>query len=586
VIDEVPGLRRDAALALQEVEAEFGALSPEARGERIRRRVIERADRIVKLEPGDLGALVLRARALYVDGRATEAAEELRKLAGRAAEDYRIPFLRALRAAEAALEAPVPLPALEAPAPEWDGPVPKGLGAVGRELQDLRVPDATAELRASYEADRAALRGLQALSEGRWEEAADALGEARRSAPLPAVVRGWTRAAYLARRFRDVRGAAADGAVRERVGAGLALAFESPQPAEALAALLKEAEGDAWGLAVVRAALARSDAGRDPGAHASAALEGLKGQPGPAAELAAGVEAARLRWRSLSAGDAEEDYLKALEALGDRPATWVGRLADVELRLGLGGRMLRRRREGRPWLEQAVQRAGDLAAPSGVWTAPVVLRAWARVRLDQLEEAVAELDDRLGRPGCGARAFLVAASARLRIAERKRREGLSGDEDVQKARELAAKALASAPEHPEGRVLAAAGLLAARGPEDVEALNEVVAEAARALERAPGYVEAAFLRGRALFFGGVAAARAGRDARSPYAAAEADFGAVLSAAPEFAPAWHARGVVRFKLERYDGALADWARLLELDPGYDTPDLRAHRRQAEDRRRSP
>jgi len=381
-----------------------------------------------------------------------------------------------------------------------------------------------------------------------------------------------------------VRGDPGAAGLRERLGAGIALALEAPSPAEALGSLLKEAGADAWAATVLRVALARCESGTDPAPHASAALDRLKGGGRPAVELAAAVEAARLRWRALSAGDAESDYRKALEALGSEPVTWAGKLAAVELRLGLGSRMVRHRAEGRPLLEEAVRLAGELTKSVQSWSAPRVLRAAGRLRLEQIVEALAELDDLARRPESGVRAFLVGASARLRVAEQRRKDGHPAEDDAQRARELAAKALAAEPGHPEGAVLAAAALLAAAKGELAETVATVVAETSRALERAPGYVDAAFLRGRVRLWAGLADALAGGDARPHFAAASADLDAVLRAVPEFAPALKSRGVVRFHLGRYDEALADWKKAVELDPSLDTADLRADVRHAEDRRR--
>src|SRR6185295_1219759 len=97
-----------------------------------------------------------------------------------------------------ALAAPCPLPALEAPAFEWDekpAPWPAALVSAIAALDRARVgPDLAEE----YRKDRPSIDGLVALTApGATGKAADLL----RQSGLPVLRAAWCRAAYLDRRF-------------------------------------------------------------------------------------------------------------------------------------------------------------------------------------------------------------------------------------------------------------------------------------------------------------------------------------------------------------------------------------------------
>src|SRR6185295_9697297 len=152
-----------------------------------------------------------------------------------------------------------------------------------------------------------------------------------------------------------------------RLGAKLALAVGSTQ---ALQVLLEDAEDAA---PAIHAALARMEEGGSVEPHVQ---EGLKGA---SPERRAALMSARLRSRAPAGTDDEKDYKEAIDLLGDKPATWPGRLAAIELRIGLGARKQRARADGRPELEEAVRRADELAQKAPDWGPPRILGALARL---------------------------------------------------------------------------------------------------------------------------------------------------------------------------------------------------------------
>jgi hypothetical protein len=202
--EDPAALHARAVSSLGAVEAGYAELSEAERLGRLGREVVSRLDRVLDRQPDLLAARVTRARALFVAGRGGEARQELEKLAGRAEEDYRIPFLRALLATESALAVPPPLPSLEVPFPAWEGETPSWPDGPARDLEALGTAAADPSLEDDLRRDRAAARALSALVASRWDEAAGALGEVLKNQPLPVVEKAWCRAAYMARRFGDV----------------------------------------------------------------------------------------------------------------------------------------------------------------------------------------------------------------------------------------------------------------------------------------------------------------------------------------------------------------------------------------------
>jgi len=113
------------------------------------------------------------------------------------------------------------------------------------------------------------------------------------------------------------------------------------------------------------------------------------------------------------------------------------------------------------------------------------------------------------------------------------------------------------------------------------ALEELTA----ALAGWPGHGEAHLQRGRAWLLAADGARRAGADGRRESAKAAEDFDAARAAFPESLTAQHLRGVARFGAGDYDGALGDWRSLIAADASWDTEDLRAWMKQAEERKGS-
>ena len=112
--------------------------------------------------------------------------------------------------------------------------------------------------------------------------------------------------------------------------------------------------------------------------------------------------------------------------------------------------------------------------------------------------------------------------------------------------------------------------------------KEILAAAAAALRRVPGYVEAARQRGRGQLLRAAAARRAGGDGRAESVAAAKDFDLALAARGDDAATRHLRGVARFGAGDYDKALADWREAIAADASLDTADLREWMRHAEER----
>jgi hypothetical protein len=558
--DEAAELYREASVGLALVETR----PPEERAAAIDADFLPRLARVLALRPGHAGARVLRARALAVSGRAPEARLELPALDG--LPDYRVPFLRALLGLDDALAAPPPLPQTEGPAFAWERePAPPDgpwVADLRRALQASSRPEQAEEARR----DAAALDGLLALAEGRWAEAAEHLSRLRRSPPVPAVRRAWARASYLARRFPEL-GDAVD-APRERLGAALAGA----RSVEDLERALALAAGDAASEDAVLVTLARRalDAGLDPGRWAKAA----------GAEAAAVVEVARLRRLALSGRDEEAAWRKAIAALPKAPSTWAGRLAAAEARLGLGTHLAARGADGRPALEEAVSLADALGRGASGWPPPRVLRAAAKRGLGRPDDALAEIEGLSD----SVPALVQAAWIAVAQAERERKAGRSGAEFCRAARRRAVEAGRLAPGHPEALAAAAAGAvgLVHEGVEP-SLLGAAGEELDRALAAAPGCLEALFVRARAGFLRADAARRAGGDGRAESAAAESDLGSILNVLPRHRPALHLRGVARFGVGDYDGALADWRALVAADASWDGPELREWMRHAEERR---
>jgi hypothetical protein len=565
--DPTPALQAQATSALRTLEGQ--RLDTAERRERIDRQVLHPLAEVLRSKPLEVSARALKIRALYVQGDRMAAARELAELDGRKHEDYRLLLVSALLQLEAALETPCPLPAIDSPAFEWEpGPAswpPALVAAVEAAAQANVAPDLADE----YGKDRSAIDGLAAMATGQNGKAASLL----REQPLPVYQAAWCRAAYLDGRFAEVVSSGDSKGRRERFGAGLALAAGS---AAALEALLPDAGDDA---AVVHAALARLEGVEGLEAHVELGLKAA------APERQAALIASKLRARSLTGSDEVPEYRRAMELAGDTPTTGSGRLAAIELRLGLGGRLLRSRGDGRPLLEEALRRADELVQKYPAWPAPRLLGAATRLRLGRLEEARADLSKLPQEARKGIRACLIASAVELAAAERERKAGSAYEESAKAAQR---EALGAPRDHVEALTLfgAAALLLAqheaAIGGDETGFVKAAVESLTRALEQLPACLEARYHRARALFLLAELRRRDGSEGRSEGEAARADADAALAAAPDFLPARYFRGIVHFSLGRDAEAVADWRALLQADATWDTPELRSWILRAEER----
>jgi len=564
-----PMLERYASAVAALRTAEDRVLTPEDRRQRIEEKVLAPLAQVLQKKPGDVGARAARVRALYAQGDRTAAARELAVLRGEKADDYRLPLTAALIALDAALLEPCPLPAFETPAFEWEGKPAPWPAPLVAEIQAAAKSDA-AGLTEEYREDRRAIDGLVQLVSGDPGKAADLL----RQKSLPVFRSAWCRAAYLAGRFGEVRKADESEGRRERFGAALALAAGSWAELEAL---LPEAGTDAPG---VHAALARLEGADGVEAHVEAGLRGA------APERQAALLAARLRGQALKWADDEQEYRRAIGLAGESPSTWQGRLAAVELRLGLGARLLRSRGAGRPVLEDALARAEELSRKARDWDPPHLLAAAARLRLGRLEEARAELSKLSEEGRKGVRACLIASATELASAERERKAGGAYAESAKASRR---EALRAPTDHVEALTLLGQStmLLAAHaaeeGKDEGEPYREAAAALTRALERQPGAMEARYGRAWARWWLAEVARRGGGSGKAEDEGARADADLVVAAAPEFGGARYLRGIVNFSLAKDAEALADWQALIR-DKAWDTPDVRSWIQRAEERRK--
>ncbi|HZE99647.1 MAG TPA: protein kinase [Planctomycetota bacterium] len=565
VVDPTPALYADAASALRTLENQ--ALTPEERRERVEQQVLQPLKAVLDRKPQDLRARALRLRAHYARGDGDAAERELRELEPRKREDYRILLVPALRKLEASLAAPCPLPAFEGPGFEWEeAPVPPASGI--DEVVRAKIPP---DLAKDYEEDRAAIDGLSMLAQGQFGKAADLL----RKKALPVYQAAWCRAAYLDRRFKDVIEAKESEGRRERFGAAFALAEGT---ASRLESLLPFAGVHAPS---VHSAMARMEGTEKIEQHAE------EGRKGAGTERRAALASASLRLQALRGSDDEAAWRAAVALAGESPSTSQGKLAAVELRIGLGSRLLRTRGEGRPALEDALRRAEDLLQTSPDWAAPRLLCAVARLRLGRLEDARADLGKLTATARSGLRARLTAASVELASAERERRAGAPFVDFVRSARR---EALSAPGESPEAQTLAAAASLllaqdaAVSGRDESEPVASADEALSKALQLEPEYVEALYHRSRARFLKAELARRSGADGRGDGELSLADADAALKRSPEFQSARYLRGIVNFSLGRDAEAVADWRLLIQSDASWDTPDVRSWIQRAEARQK--
>jgi hypothetical protein len=554
-LDPSPQLYADAVTELHTLEGQ--RLKPEVMRERVEKGVLAPLSEVLRLKPGDVRSRAARVRALYAAGDRDGALRELSEFDGHQESDYRLLLVSALLALEKALEKPCPLPVLEAPSFEWEQkpePIVAGFDAVS----GAKV---AADLAAEYEEDKPAIQALEALTAGDYARAIEGL--AKKS--LPVFESAGIRAGYLARRFDLVRGVRGR---REGIGARLALGAGS---AAELEALIPEAGADA---PIVHAALARLQGAE---AHVEPGLKGAS------PERRAALLSVRLRARAARWEDAEKDYAEAMALAGDRPTTWQGKLAAIELRLGLGSRQLRLRADGKPLLEEAVRRADELASKASGWAPPRLLAASARLKLGRLDEARADLSN----AGGGVQARLLAAAVDLASAEREMRAGRPYVALVNASQQAALDVPRG---HPEALTLLGMGslmlALQAIADNDNKQESAQVAASMESLSAAidAGSIEARYQRAQSQFLLAEIRRREGKTGREEGEAALSDADAVLAAAPEFHFARLLRGNVNFSLGRDADAVADWRALMVADRSWDTPALRADIQRALDRQK--
>jgi len=558
VFDPTPGLYADAASALHTIEGQD--LSPELRRTRVETQVLAPLNGVLERKPGDLRARSLALRARYALGDLKEVDRELAALEPRKGDDYRLLLIPALRKLEKTLDRPCPLAAFEGPEFEWEEP-PEPIDAGIEEVVRAKVePDQRKE----YDDDHAAIDGLSQLALGQYVKAAELLGKNR----LPVLQAARWRAVYLAQGFQEILDAKETEGRRERFGAEYALAAGS---AEKLKKLPPSPE--------VHAALARLDDADHLEDHVA---EGLK-NAGP--ERRAALLSSLLRKQARSGVDDIEAWRKAIGEAGEKPATSQGKLAAIELRIGLGARLLRSRGDGRPLLEEAAARSEELIRDHPRWGVPLLLRAQARLRLGRLDEARADLSNLPEGLKGATRARLAWASLELSTAERERRAG----GDYLMAAKASQQAALGAPRgSPEGQMFLGAALLlqaqhaAAAGQDEAVLVSDASDALTRSLESEPKGAEARFHRARANFLKAELARRSGGDGKEAGEAARADVDAALESWPDFLAARYLRGIVNFSLGRDAEAVADWRVLIQADPAWDTPEVRSWIQRAEGR----
>jgi len=563
VVDPAPGLYADAASALRTLEGQD--LQPELRRERVDAQVLPPLMDVLHRRPDDLRARTLLLRGHFARGDFEEVDRGLSALDFRKGDDYRLLLIPVLRRLEKALAAPIPLPAFEGPAFEWEGtpaPIETGIDEVVRAKIE---PDQ----RRDYDEDRPLIDGLTCLALGQYAKASELLEKTR----LPVLQAARWRAVYLAQEFREILAAPETAGRSERFGAAFALAAGS---AERLAALLPSAGIHA---PAVHAALARLDDAASIEEHVA---EGLKGA-GP--ERRAALESARLRRRARSGSDDEAAWREAMKDAGARPSTSQGKLAAIELRIGLGSRLLRSRGNGRPLLEEAATRADELTKESSKWGMPQLLAAQARLRLGKLEEARADLATLPETLKRSTPARLLQATLELAAAERERKAGGAYLEAAKSAQQAA---LAAPRGSAEAQALLGSALLLQAQHASESGLDEsgLVGQAWEALTRSlteePKFVEAHFHRARANFLRAELARRGGGNGTKEGEEARADADAALEGWPDFLPARYLRGIVNFSLGRDAEAVADWRLLIRADAAWDTPEVRSWIQRAEGR----
>src|SRR5262249_34878081 len=145
------------------------------------------------------------------------------------------------------------------------------------------------------------------------------------------------------------------------------------------------------------------------------------------------------------------------------------------------------------------------------WFLPRVLRAEARQAMGQMEDAWADLVGPAEHAPPDLQALLDASALWIALAERERKSGLEGADQIRRAREFSTKALAISPEHPVALTLHSESSLLlvqasiGQGRSESEHLEEIIRAQERALARSPDYIKARMILASAFFIRGESA---------------------------------------------------------------------------------
>ena len=529
---------KQAAMALLRIEESDEVADSGPRAERLRGFFNTHMTPLLERNPRSLHARVLKARAIYLEGGGEAASRELEGLREYEALDYRVRYLQVLIELEKSLAKPLPLPAPEAPGPDWNGGVPDWRGYHGDLAAVARLsmqPDSL--LFAEHRRDVEAAQALLLLVEGQWRPASEKLTLLIQTQKLPVYLAARRAAAYLARRFDEVL---------DEPGTQFALALDSSHsPSDDVKRLQPLLAGDpnregtlyCW---AARRCLAQ---GIDPRPHVEAAMRRTLDS-----ESRAILEVAHLRWR----GDDESGYRNIAAKLGES-STWMGRIARIEALIGAGRHLHRGGGNATELFHEALSRTDDLPAGDR-WNVPRLLRAEALLGLDRCAEALDEVKLVRGVPTDAFRSLLIASAATLRLADQARRAGSRSESTFLDASIASSeRALVLFPTHPEAITLrAAAAIFAAERRRDSESLQDAIDRLNEVLNSRPDHLEARYHRASARFLHGSRA-----DALE-------DLDRILAAAPDFVAARVLRAAVRASMGADQSVVDDLKEALQAE----------------------
>jgi tetratricopeptide (TPR) repeat protein/tRNA A-37 threonylcarbamoyl transferase component Bud32 len=519
---------KEASLALLRIEESDEVADTGLRGRRLREYAQAHLAPLLESNPRSLHARVLKARAMYLESGGDAATRELEGLLEYQELDYRVRYFQVLIELEKSLSKPLPLPAPEAPGPEWNGGVPDWRGYHGDLGAVVRAPvEPDSLLFAEHRRDSEAAQALMLLVEGQWRLASEKLTQLVQTQKLPVYLAARRAAAYLARRFDEVL---------DEPGTQFALALDSSDsPSDDLKRLQPLFAGDPnrEGTLYCWAARRCIAQGVDPRPHVEAAMRRSLDR-----ESRAILQVAHLRWR----GD-DERYREVAADLGE-PSTWMGRIAAIEALIGSGRHLKRRGGDAAACFEEAIRKADELPQCER-WNVPRLLRAEALLGLGRCAEARAEAKRVRGAPTDEFRSLLIASAATLRLADLSRRAGSAAESEFLLASIAdSERALILFPSHPEAVTLrAAATIFAAERVRDARELERAIGRLTFVLDRAPDHVEARYHRASAHFL--LASGRAALE----------DLDRILEIAPDLSAARALRAAVLASQGR-DGACVE------------------------------